>query len=262
MSSHRVRLAAVVATAVLAVCAAGCSDDDDPSGAPSTSTVTTTEDVETTVATTTSTVPPTTHTTHHRRHQRPRCRRRLRRRRRLPRSRPTTGRRSSPSCHADRVALYAAPDLARIGEYCVPASDCARQLEAQLGDAIAKGQHIEGQQPFTIVASRRSWRASRPPLGARHRRRSSWSDRPPTPPPRIVDANGNVGRRAHRINDQHPRRRSRLAKWDDPVLPWRVVSVGDAGTGVAMRRLLARSPGGDVSARALAVICPPRHARG
>ena len=126
-----------------------------------------------------------------------------------------------------RVALYAAPDLSRIGEYCVPTSDCARQLEAQLGDAIAKGQHIEGQQPFTIVAVENVLEGEPSPLG-------TLTDvelvvgPTATPPPRIVDANGNTVE-VLTGSTTNTRGVYTLAKWDDPVLPWRVFSVRTLG---------------------------------
>jgi hypothetical protein len=225
VSSHRVRLAAVVAAAVLAVCTAGCSDDDDPSGAPSTSTVTTTEDVETTAAATTSTAPPTTPP---------------------PSTAPTTtvpptspppttpptiamGDWSSilTELSRRRVSLYAAPDLSRIGEYCMPATDCEAQLQAQLGDAIARGQHIEGQQPFTVVSIERVLEGQPGPGGAVT---DVVAVVAPTaqPPARIVDSNGNV---VSELTGTSTNTRGifRLAKWNDPTLPWRVVSVEELG---------------------------------
>ncbi len=90
-----------------------------------------------------------------------------------------------------RVALYAAPDLARIGEYCAPGTDCATRLETQLSDAIAKGQHIEGQQPFDVIAIEQAL-VSEPSPAARVAN-VIFVIAPETPPPaRLVDAAGNV----------------------------------------------------------------------
>ena len=182
MSSHRVRLAAVVATAVLAVCAAGCSDDDDPSGAPSTSTVTTTEDVETTVATTTSTAPRHHDHHHHRRHQRPRCRRRLRRRRHRPtiapgrlagdphRAVPPTRRplrRARPG--SDRRVLHARDRLRRPARG--PARRRHREGSAHRGPAALHGHRL----------SRRCCEGEPSPGWAPSPTSCSSSDRPPRP---------------------------------------------------------------------------------
>ena len=229
MSFHRVRLAAVVATVVLAVCAAGCSDDDDPSGAPSTSTVTTTEVVETTVATTTSTAPPTTPPP--------------------PSTAPTTTvpmtsppSTTPPTIAPDdwpailtelsrrQVALYAAPDLSRIGEYCAPGTDCATRLETQLSDAIARGLHVEGQQPFDVIAIEQATVSD--PSPAARVANIIFVIAPETPPPaRLVDAAGNVVDEFE-LNTTESRGSFTLASWEsDPSLPWRVVQAETLSTG-------------------------------
>jgi hypothetical protein len=214
------RLTAILlAVAVLAV---GCSDDDtaDPSTAATAATApSTTEAPTTTAAPTTSTTeaPPTTT---------------------APPS--TASPASTPATIAAddwpailtelsrrQVALYAAPDLSRIGEYCMPATDCARQLEAQLGDYIARGEHVEGQQPFTVVAVEKVLEGEPSPLGA-------ITDVVfvvgPTalPAARIVDANGNVVDTLS-TTTTNTRGRFLLAKWDDAALPWRLVMAESLG---------------------------------
>ena len=121
-----------------------------------------------------------------------------------------------------RVALYAAPDLARIGEYCAPGTDCATRLETQLGDAIARGQHIEGQQPFDVIAIEQAL-VSEPSPAARVAN-VIFVIAPETPPPaRLVDAAGNVVDEFE-LNTTESRVAFTLASWEsDPSLPWRVV---------------------------------------
>ena len=133
--------------------------------------------------TTTTTSPPTTTTSHHD-HDAP------------PPTTPTT---IAPDdwpaileeLSRRRVALYAAPDLARIGEYCVPDTDCAGQLAGP-----ARRLHRRGAAHRRAAAVRRR----------RDREGARGEPSPagelvtivfvvgPTalPPARIVDANGNV----------------------------------------------------------------------
>ena len=156
--------------------------------------------------------------------------RRHRRRRHRPRSRPTTGRRSSTELSRRRVALYAAPDLARIGEYCMPATDCADQLQAQLGDAIARGEHIEGQQPFDVIAIERCSMARPSPGRRRHRRRIRRRSRPP-PARSDRRRRRQRRRRAVELDTTNTRVLSRSPVGVDPSLPWRVVQAETLGAG-------------------------------
>ena len=90
------------------------------------------------------------------------------------------------------------------------------QLEAQLGDAIAKGQHIEGQQPFTIVAVENVLEGEPSPRGHTHRR--GLRGRTDRDAPAAHRRRQRQRRRsAHR--DRRPTRAacSRSPKWDDPV---------------------------------------------
>jgi hypothetical protein len=212
------RLTAILlAVAVLAV---GCSDDDtaDPSTLATATTAPTTTGVSTTTAEPTSTTeapattsPPSTSTAS---------------------TVPTTIAADDwPAILTElsrrRVALYAAPDVSRIGEYCVPTSDCARQLEAQLGDYIARGEHIEGQQPFSVVSVEKVLEGEPSPYG-------TLTDLVfivgPTalPPARIVDANGNVVDTLS-VTTTNTRGHFVLAKSADPALPWRVFMAEDLG---------------------------------
>ena len=145
----------------VAVLSVGCSDDDtaaDPSTAPTDAATTAESTATTDSATTTSapaatttpasttadpttapTTPPTTPPT---------------------RSPPTTGRPSSRSSIVGAVELYAAPDLSRIGEYCAPATDCARGL----GDT-ARRRHRQGPAHRGTATVRRH--RDRPGVGQR-----------------------------------------------------------------------------------------------
>jgi hypothetical protein len=213
------RLTAILLS--VAMLAVACSDDDagDPSTtAPATTSPTTTEapitTLEPTTSTTespTSTAPPSTTT---------------------PPTSPTTIAVDDwPAILTElsrrRVTLYAAPDLSRIGEYCVPSTECAAQLEAQLGDAIARGQHIEGQQPFTVVAIEKVLEGEASPFAA-------LTDvvfvvgPTASPPPRIVDSNGSV---VEELTGSTTNTRVifTVAKWDDSALPWRVVRTETLG---------------------------------
>ena len=192
MSLIAIRLAAVVATAVLAVCSRLDAATMTTRRAPRrTSTVTTTEVVETTVATTTSRQPP-----HHdsaattvERHHRPRSNDVTRRRRHRPADRA----RDWPAIlaedwHADSRPVRGARPGSRSSEYCVPATDCARRSsKLSSADTIAKGQHVEGQQPFTVVASQTCANSYEGASSPRHvvsvdvesiRRALSWSTQP------------------------------------------------------------------------------------
>ena len=99
------------------------------------------------------------------------------------RSLRTTGRPSSRSLARRRVALYAAPDLSRIGEYCVPqatappARDSARRLPSH------RGQHVEGQQPFDVVEIVQASVGEHGPAAHRRARSCSSSPRRPRRPP-------------------------------------------------------------------------------
>lgn len=126
-----------------------------------------------------------------------------------------------------RVSLYAAPDLTRIGEYCMPATECAAQLEAQLGDYIARGEHVEGQRPFTVVAVENVLQGDPSPAG-------TLVDVVfivgPTalPAARIVDTNGNVIDELS-ISTTNTRGVFTLVEWNDPSLPYRLVRAEDLG---------------------------------
>ena len=123
---------------------------------------------------------------------------------------------------------YAAPDLSRIGEYCAPGSDCATRLETQLGDAIAKGQHIEGQQPFDVVeivqasvgepSDRRTGLATVLFIVAQTLRRRRGSSMPPAT---SIDELS--------LTTTKTRGRFTLAPGTRPALPWRVVLAEDLG---------------------------------
>jgi hypothetical protein len=225
MRPSRVRYAPVVAVAVLAISAAACSDDDDPTVAASTSTaVVTTEAVETTLAVTSSTAPPTTTP---------------------PSTAPTTtapatsAPATTPSSIAPgdwpailtelsrrQVALYAAPDLSRIGEYCMPATNCADNLQAQFGDMINRGEHVEGQQPFTVINVEKVLEGQPGPGGTVTQVVFTVA---PTPLGRIVDTGGNV---VEQLTGPTTNTRGvfTLARWDaDPALPWRLVLAEDLG---------------------------------
>jgi hypothetical protein len=129
---------------------------------------------------------------------------------------------------ARQVALYATPDLSRIGEYCWPGSDCELNLEAQLGDAIARGEHIEGQHPFDVVEILSAAVGEPTEVGT-----TVIVDvvvGPTTPPPaRIVDAAGNVVDELS-LTTTNTRGRAILLSWPaDPELPWRVVTIESQG---------------------------------
>ena len=128
-----------------------------------------------------------------------------------------------------RVALYAAPDVSRIGEYCAPDTDCAARLETQLSDAVAKRQHIEGQQPFDVIAIEQAL-VSEPSPAARVAN-MVFVIAPETPPPaRLVDAAGNVVDEFV-LNTSKSRVAFTLASWEsDPALPWRVVLAETLGS--------------------------------
>jgi hypothetical protein len=220
---YRRRLAAV--TAVSLSMLGACSDDDDSADPPSTSaqeTVTEssppTSSPPTTSSTTTTTEVPTTTAA------------------------STTPPTSTPSTIAPddweaileglarrRVELYAAPDVSRIGEYCAPDTDCATRLETQLSDAATKGQHIEGQQPFDVIAIEQAL-VSEPSPAARVAN-VVFVIAPDNPPPaRLVDSAGNVVDEFV-LNTSKSRVAFTLASWEsDPALPWRVVLAETLGS--------------------------------
>lgn len=218
------RVSAAMVIVALSLVAAGCNDDEpsaDPTtegtlstSPPSTEAVTTEPSTTTSTTTTTTTAVPTTPP-------------------------PTAGPTTVPPIAEDdwpailnelsrrRVALYAAPDLTRIGEYCMPATDCAASLEAQLGDYIARGEHIEGQKPFTIVEILDVSVGVPSPAGTLAE--ILFVVAPTSPPPaRIVDAANNVVDELS-LTTTPTKGRFTLAKWDDPALPWRLVLAEDLG---------------------------------
>jgi len=219
------RVPAAMAIVALSLLTVGCNDDEpsaDPSTTegtlpttpPSTASVTTEPTTATSTTTTTTTAVPTTP---------PRTA--------GPTTAPPIAENDWPAILTElsrrRVSLYAAPDLARIGEYCMPATDCAAQLEAQLGDFITRGERIEGQQPFTIVDIENVLEGDQSPLG-------TLTDivfiigPTASPPPRIVDASGNV---VEELTGSTTNTRVvfQIVKWDDPALPWRVFKTETLG---------------------------------
>lgn len=52
-----------------------------------------------------------------------------------------------------RQDLYAGPDVSRIGEVCALDSDCANQLNVQIGDLANKGWRVEGSDPFVVLSA-------------------------------------------------------------------------------------------------------------
>ena len=155
-----------------------------------------------------------------------------------------------------RVALYAAPDLARIGEYCAPGTDCATLLETQLGDAIARGHHIEGQQPFDVIAIEQALVSEEPsPAAARRQRHLRHRSRNAAP----RSAGRRRRQRRRRASSSTPPSHGGPSRWrsweSDPSLPWRVVQAEDLPTGghesgpwsqlVATSLLATRSAHGD-----------------
>ena len=220
MTSRRKRAAVIIVSLTLL---AACSDDDnaDPPSTSAQQTVTestpTTNAPPTTASTTTTTEAPTTTS--------------------APTTPPTTTQTTiAPddwegileALSARRVALYAAPDLSRVNEYCAPESDCASRLETQLGDAIAKGQHVEGQRPFDVVEVVQASVGEQEP-GAPAIAGILFIVAPTTPPPpRLVDANGNVVEELS-LTTTPTRGRFTLVAWEDPTLPWRVVLAEDLG---------------------------------
>ena len=127
-----------------------------------------------------------------------------------------------------RVALYAAPDLSQIDGYCASGSDCASGLQTQLADAIAKGQHIEGQHPFEVLEVSD---ASVTDAGGGGQRVATvtFIAGPDSPPAaRLVDAAGNVIDTLS-VTTTKSRGRFTLVAVDDPILPWRVLLAEDVG---------------------------------
>jgi hypothetical protein len=129
------------------------------------------------------------------------------------------------------VALYAQPDISKIGDYCATGSDCASGLETQLADAIAKGQHIEGQHPFQVTEITSSTVGE--PSGAGQRIATVEFVIAPdeAPAARLVDAHGNVVDTLS-VTTTPSRGRFTLVSVDDPILPWRLLlaeSLGPAG---------------------------------
>jgi hypothetical protein len=53
-----------------------------------------------------------------------------------------------------RQDLYATPDVTRIVEVCADGSQCAQQLEVQIGDLATKGWHVQGADPFVVLDAR------------------------------------------------------------------------------------------------------------
>ena len=227
MNHRRIRLMSLTLAAIGIAVLAGCNDDEPAADSSSSTTeqAPTTTDISTTSSPATSAPPETTTT---------------------PATvAPTTAATTTPppttqpniapgdweaildELSRRRVSLYAAPDLARIGEYCMPATECAAQLEAQLGDYIARGEHIEGQQPFTVVAVENVLQGDPSPAG-------TLVDVVfvvgPTalPPARIVDANGNVVDELS-VTTTNTRGVFTLVEWNDPALPYRLVRAEDLG---------------------------------
>lgn len=127
-----------------------------------------------------------------------------------------------------RVALYAAPDLSQIDGYCASGSDCASGLETQLADAIAKGQHVEGQHPFEVLEVSD---ASVTDAGGGGQRVATvtFIAGPDSPPAaRLVDDAGNVIDTLS-VTTTESRGRFTLVAVDDPILPWRVLLAEDVG---------------------------------
>ena len=206
-----------------------CSDDDtaDP---PATTDVTTTSESSLPTTEPTTTVPPTTSSTPTTTEPPPTT----------PTVPPST---TATTVAADdwpailtelarrRVALYAAPNLSRIGEYCAPDSDCAQRLATQLGDYINRGEHIEGQHPFTVVEVLQASLSEEDPAapGAPRIADILFVVGPTTPPAaRIVDSNGNVVDTLS-LTTTNTKGRFTLISWDDPTLPWRVLIAEDLG---------------------------------
>ena len=182
--------------------------------------------------TTTSTAPPTTATTIDGTNDH--SRRRLRRRRH-PTIAPMTGRRSSRSW----LAAASPSTPRRIWPYrgVLRTRDRLRhRLETQLSDAIARGLHIEGQQPFDVIAIETGTRGEPSPRGARRQRHLRHRSRA-----RPRSAGRRRRQRRRRIRAQHHGLAGSftLASWEsDPSLPWRVVQAETLST-AAMRRLVA-----------------------
>lgn len=136
---------------VLAVLA-GCSGDDDGDAAPSTSSTIrpTSTTTSSTSSTTTSTIGPTTTSSSGT----------------VTSSSTPTGASTSVPAPSDdfrvivedlgrrRQALYAQPDVARIGEVCAADSQCFEQLNVQLGDLATKGWKVVEADPFTALDGR------------------------------------------------------------------------------------------------------------
>lgn len=129
------------------------------------------------------------------------------------------------------VSLYAQPDLARIGDYCATGSDCASGLESQLSDAIAKGEHVEGQHSFEVTEVTNATVGDPTPTGQRIAT-VEFVIAPDSPPPaRLVDAQGNLVDTLS-VTTTPSRGRFTLVSVDDPILPWRLLlaeSLGPAG---------------------------------
>ena len=53
-----------------------------------------------------------------------------------------------------RQDLYASPDVASISEVCADGSQCAQQLEVQIGDLTEKGWRVDGADPFVVLDAR------------------------------------------------------------------------------------------------------------
>jgi hypothetical protein len=121
-------------------------------------------------------------------------------------------------------SLYAAPDLSRVRDYCVPRSESARGIETQLGDYINRGEHIEGQKPFEVLeiidaATTEDGRAAE----------VMFVVAPDTgPAARIVNAAGDIVDTLS-MTTTKSKGEFTLAWVGDPVLPWRVEHIENLG---------------------------------
>jgi hypothetical protein len=126
--------------------AAACSDDHGQTSTSTTDTVATTSTTDTTPTTATTAVPSTTNPD--------------------STSEPTsTGPTTTVAGDADWLAvvqtlgqrrqdLYANPDVSRIAEVCADKSQCADQLNVQIGDLASKGWRVKDADPFVPLNAR------------------------------------------------------------------------------------------------------------